>query len=810
MSAEIISGSEWLPLKVQKGLSASKKKNAFNKELREFNDKVFYTQLQIPVQENYILYRFEHYFVHVHESIKTRFEEKFSPFLEGDEIKYDNLINICIMVKDAGEDFRRILECNKPYMDRYTILDTGSTDNTVAIIKEVLADKRGELYEEPFINFRDSRNRLLDLAGEHCYFNIMLDDSYILHGKLREFLDFARGDDEVTSYSLILDNKDTMYTSNRVTKSSKGLRYINLMHEIIDTNNNLNVCIPYEWGYIKDEDSIYMIERTKARKQNDLNILLSMHEENPEDARTYYYIADSYIGMKDWVNALKWFEKRVEIKSGYEAEIQDSLYYIAVIKDMYLKRPWEECFDCYMKCYESNPLRAESLYFLGCHYNRKGMKHTAFFFWKNAYYLGMPSITMSVRKNIYNFHIPKDLALLCYEIGDYKLGEEAARKALEWQDDEITRKWLNIFYHINRCTFNNKKQRIGYKKMICFVSPGGWNEWDGETLPKQGLGGSETFSIRYAEHLVKRGYTLMVFCNCAMQKEYEGVTYIPIEFFSSFAGTYIIDICIINRYPEFIPVSCFNEIKTYYVMHDIASINDVIISHKNLVNILCISEWHKEQFLSLYPMFENCTEVISYGIETDVYPMIKRKEYNFIYPNFPNRGLLQLLRMWPRIVHKYPEARLDVFCDIQHNWCKQYWFNDMVEIERMLNEHKNTVTNHGWVKGEILRSFWAKAHVWFYPCTFEETCCLTAWEAAASKTLVVSNNLAALKTSIGNRGVIVEGDAKQSWWHDKALEKMFAVLDNKEEEDYIDRNYEWVKNKNFQTVVNDFVVKYIE
>jgi tetratricopeptide (TPR) repeat protein len=809
MSVKIISGPEWHPLQVQEGLSAKRKKQAFLNELEEFNDKVFLTKLQLPVEDSFTLYSFDHYFVHVHDSFHNRFKEKFAPYIEEKQIKYDNLINICIMVKDAGDGFRDILTRNLPYMDRYTILDTGSTDNTIDIIKEVLKDKRGELYEEPFINFRDSRNRLLDLAGDHCHFNIMLDDTYVLNGKVREFLDFARGDDVVSSYSLVLEDLDTMYTSNRVTKPPLKLRYVNLVHEIIQSENNLNVSIPYEWGHIKDKNSDYMTKRTKARKQKDIDVLMGMLEENPDEARTYYYIADSYICMKDWEKALKWFKKRA-VMGGYPSEVQDSLYYIAVIKNFYLHHPWEECIEWYIKCYEFNPRRAESLYFIGDHYRKQGMKHTAFMYLKKAYEIGLPEIQMSVRKNIYNFHIPKDLAGLCYELGEYQLGEEAARKALDWQDDKMTENWFSILYHINRGVLGKEKTRISEKKLICFVSPGGWKEWDGETLRTKGLGGSENFTIRYAEYMTKMGYQVAVFCKCKAEKEYEGVTYFPIELFDQFVGTYIVDVCIINRFPEFIPVSCLNGVKTYYVMHDISSTGSIITLSPKLAGTLCISDWHKQQFLSLYPNCESRTEVISYGIETDIYPEVKRQKYNFIYPSFPNRGLLQLLKMWPRIIAKYPEAHLDIFCDIQNEWCQKYWANDMVEIDRMILAYKNTVTNHGWVNGETLRGFWVKAHVWFYPCTFEETCCLTAWEAAASKTLVVSNNLAALKTSIGNRGVIVEGNACEEWWQDQALERMFEVLDNETENEYTDRNFEWVKTKNFETVVGDFVRKYIE
>ena len=41
------------------------------------------------------------------------------------------------------------------------------------------------------------------------------------------------------------------------------------------------------------------------------------------------------------------------------------------------------------------------------------------------------------------------------------------------------------------------------KEKILFVSDGGWDDWDGETLYKNGIGGSETFTIKYAEWLQK-------------------------------------------------------------------------------------------------------------------------------------------------------------------------------------------------------------------------------------------------------------------------------------------------------------------
>jgi hypothetical protein len=132
----------------------------------------------------------------------------------------------------------------------------------------------------------------------------------------------------------------------------------------------------------------------------------------------------------------------------------------------------------------------------------------------------------------------------------------------------------------------------------------------------------------------------------------------------------------------------------------------------------------------------------------------------------------------------------------------------MDEIDIMLDEQKGYVTNHGWVPKNVLREFWAKSHIWLYPCVFRETCCLTAYEAAASKTLAITNNLAALEESVGDRGICIPGNPETEEWRDKTLNEVFKVLES-DYENLIDKNYEWIKNKQYEIVTRDFIGKYI-
>ena len=171
------------------------------------------TLIKLP---NYTLYKLTNtdYYIYVHSNQYHNFNNNFKYYIrEKEYLDYDNMINLCIMVKNAGENFENMLNANLPFIDKWTILDTGSTDNTIEIINKVLVGKKkGKLYQEQFINFRDSRNRLLELAGDDCKYTLMLDDTYILKGDVKQFFNLIRSDQFADSYSLYIKSNDTEYS----------------------------------------------------------------------------------------------------------------------------------------------------------------------------------------------------------------------------------------------------------------------------------------------------------------------------------------------------------------------------------------------------------------------------------------------------------------------------------------------------------------------------------------------------------------------------------------------------------------------
>jgi tetratricopeptide (TPR) repeat protein len=201
----------------------------------------------------------------------------------------------------------------------------------------------------------------------------MLDDTYVIDGDIRQFLNEVRGDQVADSFTTFIKSDDTIYGSNRIIKSASGLRYIHTIHEVITDKNNMNIVIPKEVVSLIDGRFDYMEERTNERKQLDLKLLFEEVRINPHDPRAYYYLAQTYNCLNDHESSLTYFLKRIEYpNSGFHQEYVDALFEAARTMNFKLNKPWPECEEMYNRCYMADPSRPEALYFIGVHYYLEG------------------------------------------------------------------------------------------------------------------------------------------------------------------------------------------------------------------------------------------------------------------------------------------------------------------------------------------------------------------------------------------------------------------------------------------------------
>ena len=724
---------------------------------------------------------------------------------------YDNLICLAMIVKNAGPVFKEVLSNNLPFFDYWVILDTGSTDGTQNVIKETLSQKRGTLYEEPFVNFKVSRNRCLDLAGTVCQFIVMLDDTYILKGDIRNFLTETRGDTFADSYSLMIQSSDSEYYSNRIIKSRSSLRYIHTIHEVITDIDNTNVTIPPEEAYIFDVRSDYMEQRTIDRKQFDLELLFKELETTPDDPRTLYYIAQTYGCMGDEIKKAKYFEKRILLE-GYIQEKIDSLFELARTynfkvnrETMQLMEPgtelsqmqWQRCEELYQQAYELDQNRPDSLYFIGIHYYLARDHITSHEYFKRAFEVGYPLSSQYSLKPTLSYHfLPKFLTETSYYNEDYHLGLKAAELFLN-RNKPTDHSW-NLVLNWYKIHLNLVKMPPT-PKIFCLVTDGGWEPWSGRTIETNGLGGSETWIIETAKHL-QPFFNVVVFCNTSTSEIYNGVGYNPINQFHEFISRTPVEYCVVSRFTEYIPVALKGMAKNVAVIfHDLVIPETIIPVHPKIKWLLGLTEWHRDTIKELFPAFN--VGHINYGINFPETRTVKVRN-SFIYSSFPNRGLVVLLQMWPEIKRILPNATLNVYCNLQQDWVNNVAPEMMKTVKELINQPG--VTNHGWVSKQVLMDAWSSADYWLYPCTFKETFCLTALEAAASRTFVITNGLAALSET-ARHGITIEGNPFTDEWKLLCLSKLKDIVKNDNLKNTIlNRNEEWAKTMSWKSQTDKF------
>jgi glycosyltransferase involved in cell wall biosynthesis len=143
---------------------------------------------------------------------------------------------ICLnmIVKNEAKVIVRCLESVKPLVQAWTIVDTGSTDGTQAIIRSVMKDVPGELYERPWKDFGHNRTEAIELARNHTkpgdYLLVLDADDQILVPPRYSWPKLTKD-----CYELHVEDAGTSYERLHLFRADLDFRYVGVLHEVLHT-----------------------------------------------------------------------------------------------------------------------------------------------------------------------------------------------------------------------------------------------------------------------------------------------------------------------------------------------------------------------------------------------------------------------------------------------------------------------------------------------------------------------------------------------------------------------------------------------
>jgi len=306
-----------------------------------------------------------------------------------------------------------------------------------------------------------------------------------------------------------------------------------------------------------------------------------------------------------------------------------------------------------------------------------------------------------------------------------------------------------------------------------------------------GVGGAELALITMCEEWTKAGQEVVLYNN-------------PVEFgvspfqqrnLASFNPQDDRDVLIVFRTPNDLAILS-NGLKVWWSTDQYTRMNFAAFA-PYVDKIVCISPYHCNYFHDTYGI-PNAV-YIDLPVRVNEYAIpLEKIENRFIFTSVPDRGLVNLHRMWKRIVQEVPSASLVITSDYRL-WGADSPRNDR---HRMTWLDRGNFNFLGAVDRKRLIEEQLKAEIMLYPCNYEELFCIAVAEQMVAGGYPITSAKGALRST--NMGMILDVDADDP--HNDAL-FVDAALDLIQNRKLLLKQQEMVKEKALERFHPDVILK---
>ncbi len=322
--------------------------------------------------------------------------------------------------------------------DKIIVLDTGSTDNTVALLEERGVEVHRKIFD-PW-RFDVARNYSLDLVSEDIDICICLDLDEVMEEGWKEKLIKAWDEDTTRikyTYNWSFDeygNPATTFLSNKI-HSRQGYIWTHPVHEVLTP-------LKEEKEKIVSEIVINHYADKEKSRSSYLPLLELSVKENPEDDRNMHYLGREYMYYKKWDKCIETLEKHLNMKKAtWKDERCASMRFIG--RSYKAKGDIEKAKEWYLKAIDEAPYLREAYVELAYLYYEEENYFMAYDLLKRAFNIKKKSQSYINEEFAWNSFIYDLMSICAFKLEYYDEACENAKKALE-KDPNNIRLQLNL------------------------------------------------------------------------------------------------------------------------------------------------------------------------------------------------------------------------------------------------------------------------------------------------------------------------------------------------------------------------------
>ena len=243
-------------------------------------------------------------------------------------------ISQCMIVKNEEENIIKALSWGKKIMAEQIVIDTGSTDRTIELAKQMGAI----VYEFPWDDdFAAAKNYAIEKA-RYDWIAFLDADEYMDSQQGEKLIEFVqqlhntKTDMIITAFVNLNDEGNVLSIDSHSRIFRSYLRYEGKIHESLtlpdgsmlqaaDLTKELTI---FHTGYGNQE-------RKKKKGRNERLLLLEL-EKNPDDYKLWGYLGVEYLKREGWKEAEKSFRKAVVLMPEKEKGVYNVTSSIVLLK----------------------------------------------------------------------------------------------------------------------------------------------------------------------------------------------------------------------------------------------------------------------------------------------------------------------------------------------------------------------------------------------------------------------------------------------------------------------------------------------
>lgn len=352
--------------------------------------------------------------------------------------------NICYVAifRNEADNVYRCLDAMKEMIKYVCVCDTGSTDNTVKLIKKWGRenDKTTKIHHEEFKNFGYNRTLSFQMAKEsfpdsdYC---VLIDADMVLK------LEDGWGDVELDKdqYYFNQKNPQIIYRNTRLIKTSLDWKCIGVTHEYWEASGSTNAEIgPLVWindvgdgGHKQDK-----YERDELLLKEGLD---DPNEPESVKVRYKYYLAQTLQSAGKNTEAIKFFEERIKL-GGWAEEVFYSQMQIGSCWES--MGDYERAANSYLEAWNMRPIRSEPLHKISRMYRIQGKNELALMFALRGKKITQPNDGLFVDYNVYGWGFDEEISICAYYVKGYRHKGKLSLKKLLKMKDSIPPQTMNV------------------------------------------------------------------------------------------------------------------------------------------------------------------------------------------------------------------------------------------------------------------------------------------------------------------------------------------------------------------------------